>query len=277
MNGLYNGFNIGFFGNHQPTKPKNLKAAGENENGIDAAIDKELAWGHTCGPFRYLPIVDLQCSPIGGVVKKEWSCRLIMDRSQPKGCSINEHISKEAFTVQYSHFDEATELVCRADRHCLMSKVDIKHAFRVLPVRPEDWKLLGHFWKHCYFIDTRLPFRLRSSPAIFNRFANLTCWVTQHIFHLRSLVHYADDYFLVSSQEEGLASQEIRRLCQAFLEMSIPLAEDKMVAPVKVIYLGIEMDSANLTISVPADKYNELMLLLPKWLQKRLIDLSMYN
>ena len=63
------------------------------------------------------------------------------------------------------------------------------------------------------------------------------------------------NYFLVSSQEEGLASQEIRRLCQAFLEMSIPLAEDKMVGPVKkVIYL---------------DKYNELMLLLPKWLQKR--------
>ena len=52
--------------------------------------------------------------------------------------------------------------------------------------------------------------------------------------------------------------------------MSIPLAEDKMVGPVKkVIYSGIEIDSANLTISVPADKYNTLMLLLPKWLQKR--------
>ena len=92
---------------------------------------------------------------------------------------------------------------------------------------------------------------------------HLTCWVIQHIFHLRSLVHYADDYFLVSSQEEGLASQEIRRLCQAFLEVSITLAEDKMVGPVKkVIYLCIE-------ISVPANKYNELMLLLPKWLQKK--------
>ena len=196
VNGLYNGFNIGFFGNHQPTKPKNLKSAGENENGIDAAIDKELAWGHTCGPFRYPSIVDLHCLPIGGIVKKDGSCRLIMDLSQPMGCSINEHISKEEFTVQYSHFDEATELVRRAGRHCLMSKVDIKHAFRLLPVRLEDWKLLGYFWKHCYFIDTRLPFGLRSSPAIFNCFADLTCWVIHHVCHLRSLVHYADELFL---------------------------------------------------------------------------------
>ena len=141
----------------------------------------EFPSGHTCGPFRHPPMVDLHCSPIGGIIKKDGSCRLIMDLSQPKGLAINECIKKEDFTVQYSHFDEATELVDRVGSHCLMSKVDIKHAFRLLPVRPEDWKLLGYFWKNFYFIDTRLPFGLRSSPGIFNRFANLTCWIIQNI------------------------------------------------------------------------------------------------
>ena len=52
--------------------------------------------------------------------------------------------------------------------------------------------------------------------------------------------------------------------------MNIPLAEDKIVGPAtKVVYLGIEINSKNLTISIPENKYDELMLLLLTWLKKR--------
>ena len=125
MHGLYNGFDIGFTGTSHITKPKHLKSAGSNETSVDVAIDNELACGHTSGPFRYSPIVDLHCSPIGGIIKKDGSCSLIMDLSQPKGLSINEGILKEDFTVQYSHFDVATKLVQEIGSHSLMSKVDI--------------------------------------------------------------------------------------------------------------------------------------------------------
>ena len=81
---------------------------------------------------------------------------------------------------------------------------------------------------------------------------------------------YADDFFLVSIKQEELANKELERLCQAFQEMNIPLLVDKIEgAAMKVIYLGIEIDSNNLTISVPEDKYNEVMLLLPTWLKNR--------
>ena len=123
-----------------------------------------------------------------------------MDLSQPKGLSINENISKEDFSVQYSHFDVATDLVYKTGKSCLMSKVDIKHAFRLLPVRAEDWHLLGYSWLGCYFVDTRLPFGLRSSPAIFNRFADLTCWIMQKILDTKKLIHYADDDFFSQSE-----------------------------------------------------------------------------
>ena len=88
MHALYNGFDIGFTGTSHITKPKNLKSAGSNETSVDVAIDKELARGHASGPFRYSSIVDLHCSSIGGIIKKDGSCRLIMDLSQPKGLSI---------------------------------------------------------------------------------------------------------------------------------------------------------------------------------------------
>ena len=179
MDGLSNGFDIGFNGISSITRPRNLLSSCENKIKISEAIDKELVRGHTSGPFPSPPFYNLHCSPIGAVIKKDRSCRLVMDLSQPQGSSINEYISKEEFSVKHTHFDEATALVRTAGRSSLLSKVDIRHAFRLLPLRPQDWKLLGYMWEGCYFIDTRLPFGLRSSPGIFNHFAELICWVLQ--------------------------------------------------------------------------------------------------
>ena len=125
------------------------------------------------------------------------------------GSSINEFIAKDEFSMKYTLFDDAIALVREAGYSCFLSKVDIKHAFRLLPVKVQDWKLLGYFWEGFYFIDTRLPSGLRSSPSIFNRFADLICWVLQHKFGLKSLVHYADDFFLVSTGTRNLAVRDL--------------------------------------------------------------------
>ena len=82
--------------------------------------------------------------------KKDLSLRLIMDLSQPKGSSINENISKEDFSFQYSHFDEAVDLVNKVGKGALMSKLDVKHAYRLLPVRPDQWHQLCYFWEGNY-------------------------------------------------------------------------------------------------------------------------------
>ena len=59
-------------------------------------------------------------------------------------------------------------------------------------------------------------------------------------------------------------------MCEAFDELSIPLAEEKIVGPSHIItYLRIEINSILLTISIPKDKYNEIMCLLPSWLTKK--------
>ena len=91
-----------------------------------------------------------------------------MDLSSPHGSSINDHISKEEFTLHYTSFDTALKMVARHGRGSLMAKVDIKHAFRLCPVRRKDWELLRLYWQNNYFVDLRLPFGLRSSPPLFN-------------------------------------------------------------------------------------------------------------
>ena len=95
-----------------------------------------------------------------------------MDLSATNGSSIKYFISQEDFPVQYSHFDGAVNIVSSLGQGALMSKLDIKSAFRLCPVRPKDWELLGIHWEGHYFVELCLPFGLHSSPFHFVRLAD---------------------------------------------------------------------------------------------------------
>jgi len=62
------------------------------------------------------------------------------------------------FTVWYSKFDDVVNIVQTMGKGCFMAKIDVKHAFRICPVNPLDWGLLGFCWRNLFFFDTRLPF-----------------------------------------------------------------------------------------------------------------------
>ena len=51
LNGLRNGFDIGFNGIAFPTAPRNLRFARDNEEQVSAAVQLEVTRGHTAGPF----------------------------------------------------------------------------------------------------------------------------------------------------------------------------------------------------------------------------------
>ena len=158
LEGLEHGFDIGFEGTNHMTQPKNLLSAKQNKVVLNEAISKEISRGHTSGPFINPPLNNLHCSPIGSVVKKGKTCRLIMDLSQPRGYSINENISKDDYSVQYTHFDAATALVREAGSLCLLSKADVKHAFRLLPIKPSVGILLGRILFCGYPVTLRTSF-----------------------------------------------------------------------------------------------------------------------
>ena len=115
------------------------------------AIQTELHRGHTAVPFNIPPFEVFHCSPLGAVPKPDASVRLILDLSSPRGQAINEGISQERYSVVYSSFDDAVDIVREIGASCFMGKIDIKHAFRLCPVRPEDYPLLGFSWQGQYF------------------------------------------------------------------------------------------------------------------------------
>ena len=102
-----------------------------------------------------------------------------MDLSFPKGNSVNDGISKPLCSMSYITVDNAIEEICKSGPGCLLVKIDIKHAFRLLPVHPADQHLLGMEWHDYIYLDNCLLFGLRSAPRLFNAVADLLPWIAR--------------------------------------------------------------------------------------------------
>lgn len=250
------GADLGYTGPAISTTRPNNRSAITQPSAVAAAIGTEVARGHTAGPYASPPFTPFRCNPLGARPKPDGTVRLILDLSQPSGLSVNDHISREDFTLQYITLDDAIAALFRAGpHHALMSKADLRHAFRLIPVRPDQWWLLGFCWEGQYFHDTCLPFGLRSACSLFNELADVLCQALEHHSGNELVFHYLDDFFFFSPQNSDLC----RRAYQCFLDLcsfcNIPVANDKCRPPsTRMELLGCILDTDSLTISLPAAK-----------------------
>ena len=57
--------------------------------------------------------------------------------------------------------------IIKLGRGTLMAKAEVKHAYHNVPIHPQDRHLLGMQFDGQVYLDTTLPFGLRSAPKIF--------------------------------------------------------------------------------------------------------------
>ena len=264
VSGFTFGFRVGFIAGITPGRKMPLSSSKDVSNDISTAILKELNRGHTKGPFVTPPFEVFHLSPLGGVPKPDGTIRVILDLSSPRGSSINDGISKEAFSVRYTKFDDAVQLAASPSGK-FMGKRDIRHAFRLCPIHPEDWPLMVYWWKGKYYVDIVLPFGLRSSPFIFNTFADSLEWIARNKKGIENMLHYLDDYFFTGATF-AICQQEMTQFDRMCNELDIPLAEDKKEGPSETItFLGIEIDTSNRCCRLPDKKLEDLLNILKDW------------
>ena len=58
----------------------------------------------------------------------------------------------------------------------LMAKLDLKSAYRMVSVHPNDQPLLCIQWRGVTYCDQALPFGLRSAPKLFTAVADGLAW-----------------------------------------------------------------------------------------------------
>ena len=254
LSGLRHGFRLGFHpeSTHLKSAKANCPSALKQPSIIDEYLAKEVSLGRVFGPTAIPPIESLQVSRFGVIPKKDGGWRLILDLSFPFGHSVNDGINKEQFTFTYSKVSDAISLIIKAGHGALMGKVDIKSAYRIIPVHPSDRHLLGMLWQSGFYVDLALPFGLRSAPGIFNSLADLFHWCLVNNWNVHELLHYLDDYFTLGPPNSDICASRLKAIDQAATEIGIPLSPEKCVGPTTcLIFLGIELDSVRMTARLP--------------------------
>ena len=270
--GLRDGFRIGFnYGSHTYRSCKgNMASATEQAHVVRDYLATELAEGRVVGPLSSPWSHSIHVSRFGVIPKgSSGKWRLILDLSSPEGASVNDGIDKTLCSLSYATVDEAASQVVRLGRGALMAKVDIKTAYRLVPIHPDDRLLLGMQLEGAIYMDTVLPFGLRSAPKIFNAIADTLEWVCRSE-GVAYMLHYLDDFMLFGSPHSSECSDYLSILSSVFDKLGVPIAEHKTIGPsATVVFLGIEIDSNNMTLRLPEGKLMELKALILGWMGKK--------
>jgi len=272
ITGLMTGFRIGF----TPQAPlhsakKNMSSALAHPSVVDDYLQAELDHKRIAGPFSPSQCQGVHISRFGVIPKghqpNKW--RLIVDLSHPSGSSVNDHIPKSLCSLSYITVDNAIQKILEYGQYTILAKVDIKSAFRLIPVHPTDRHLLGMRWRRQVYIDTCLPFGLRSAPKLFNILADLVSWIAvQH--GISCILHYLDDFLLVGPPQSLICQQNLETFLGLCFDLGIPLASEKIEGPsTSLTFLGIIIDTNRMEIRLPDDKIARLYTTLEKWLSKK--------
>ena len=200
-----------------------------------------------------------------GVIPKQGQAnkwRLIVDLSSPEGFSVNDAIRAEDCSLSYVSVDQIASSVLALGRGSLMAKCDVKHAYRQVPVHLQDRPLLGMYWQGQYYVDTSLPFGLRSAPLIFSAVADALEWVVRQA-GVENIFYYIDDYIIVGPTGSPQCETGLLALQQIAHNLGVILVEDKTEGPATTLtILGIEVDSVAMTLRLPEEKLERLRSLL---------------
>ena len=273
ISGITQGFRIGF---HSP--PNMLKSTQRNLGGalqhlevVDEYLAAEVAQQRLAGPFTKSTIPQAHVSRFGVIPKNhnpnKW--RLITDLSHLVGHSVNDGIPKDLCTLTYITVDMAIKCILDMGPGTLLAKVDIKNAFRLLPVHPADRHMLAMNWNNQIYIDTCLPFGLCSVPKLFNILADLLSWILA-VRGVSPILHYLDDFLIMGPPTSSKCLENLNIIKEVCLQLGIPLALEKLEGPSQSLtFLGIILDTEHMEARLPDAKLSRIRHQLTAWLGKK--------
>ena len=206
-----------------------------------------------------------------GVQKKgSMKFRTINDLSFPRGNSINDSLTFRT-KCKYESIDDAIAMVRSLGVGAFMAKLDIKDAFRLIPVHPHDRQFLGFKWLSMTFVDLRLPFGLRTSPPWFEALGRLLAWIIRYKLHVVSVVRYVDDFFVAAGSASECATF-VSAIVKLFADIKVPVNVEKLISEgsprQSCIFLGVELDSVARLARLDAIRLSAMREAVRAWISR---------
>jgi len=84
------------------------------------------------------------------------------------------------------------------------------------------------------------------------------------------VMHYLDDFLVVTAAEEYRGSHALRILLETFEQLGLPVAWDKLEGPTPCLtFLGFELDSLREEIHIPGQKLDDIKKELVEWIGRK--------
>ena len=238
--------------------------------------------GFVAGPFDSPPMPGFRANPLG-VVNRNGKIRPILNMSGPKGASFNDNVDRPK--LERLHMGTAKSFgtaLKHAGKDAIFSKFDIQDAYKLMPAKPEDYRLQGFTWLGKYFIETRQSFGGVPSPCNFDRL-NKT---KDTVICLRSgtprgaVFRALDDSPCVGPKDSNITADftsSMKKFCQSTnipLAPNCPSADKAFEMKNKGIVLGIGFDSRDLTWFLAPAKAEKVMRRCWKAIRSSHVDLE---
>ena len=251
---------------------RNHPTATQYPQDVGKYMAKEIKHHAILGPFPAAPIIGLHCSPMLTRPKPGAdSRRVIVDLSWPKMGSINHNVASDIymgipFKLKFPTIDDIVNRIISFKGKCLLYKVDIRRAFRILKLDPQDIALTGLQWQGKFYVDTSVPFGYRHGSVCCQRVTDAVRYI-MHTKGVQHLFNYIDDF--IGVDDPTVAQSHFQMLLQVMAELGIPISEEKLFSPsTEVPCLGILINTAKGSLRIPDDKLAEVNQKCTKWASK---------
>ena len=256
--------------------PKNHKGAELYPEQMRNILQKEVDFKSVLGPFTYPPFEDACYSPLNSVPKRGNQRRLILDMSYPPGNSINDGIEKDVYLdiqkkLELPSIDKLVQRIKQLGKGCKMFKIDLVRAYRQVYCCPKDVQLLGYVYNKKFYHDCTLSMGSRSSARSCQRVSSVVVFIHTKFGYFA--INYLDD--IGGAELAELAEEAFAHLQHVLHSIGLKEAVEKTVRPCTCMtFLGIEVNSITMTISIPADKWSEIQVVIDEWLKKNFSTLN---
>jgi hypothetical protein len=191
---------------------------------------------------------------------------MITDLSHPTGGSLNDGIQLQLCSLSYISVEAAAAAAQLLGRGALLAKLDVRAAYRLVPVQPHDCHLLAVIWEGACL---SLPFGLHSAPKIFTAVAHALQWV-KLTSGVSAVNHYLDDFITMGPPDSYVCKRNLDKILAVWGRLGVPLAMDKLERLSSCsTFLGIEMDTQAGKLRLLEEKLSRLQDLLAQWSTRR--------
>lgn len=143
------------------------------------------------------------------------------------------------------------------------------HAYWIVPVHLDDHHLLGFWWDNKVFIDIALHFGLRLAPKIFSAVADALVWIL-HSNGVTHQLHYLDDFLLLGVLKSPQCAEALAITYHTCSKVGVAIAAHKTEGPsCRLTFLGIQIHSIGMEVSLPADKLARTIATVQSWTRKK--------